>query len=88
MMDGSLHLVGQTNDQRMVTFRQWVSRIKRNEGCLVLDWHSDSLQKGFMDDMSQALLGELETISTDDTCWMTSLADVVSWCREGRWQSR
>lgn len=87
LMDQCMYYAGTNNFDRINFFKEKVFEISRNNGCFVLDWHSDSLDPNYMDNITQALLLELNNIIHDSDCWVTSLDSVFEWCKHDRWKS-
>jgi hypothetical protein len=86
VMDGGLHASAPTNEERIAKFAALAASVKSAGGVLVLDWHSDSLWDGFMDNMTHALLPELASIIGDASCWVVPSSEVIAWCGDARWQ--
>jgi len=87
MMDQSLFLSGNTNEERVGAFRKRVNEVRHAKGCFVLDWHTDSLWQGFMAGMTKFVMKEISEIAADTNCWTASVGELVKWCREERWQT-
>lgn len=86
VMDGALYASAPNNPARVANFTALAEAVKGSEGVLVLDWHSDSLWEGFMDNMTQALLPAIATIIADTSCWVVSGSEVIDWCCNKRWR--
>lgn len=85
IMDQSLFYSGKNNSDRMKEFDRKVGEIASQNGCLVLDWHTDSLSANYMDNLTRDLLIELTKLVNDSDCWVTSMVNVFNWCRNDRW---
>ncbi|HEY4132650.1 MAG TPA: hypothetical protein VGM50_18700 [Gemmatimonadaceae bacterium] len=86
LMDQALFQSGADNLARIQYFKTLAETVRKNEGVLVLDWHSDSLWPGYMDGVTDALLPELAQISNDSDCWLASAQQISDWCTTARWQ--
>ncbi|MDB4916834.1 MAG: hypothetical protein JWM95_4478 [Gemmatimonadetes bacterium] len=85
VMDGGLYASAGTNEERVANFAALAASVQSAGGVLVLDWHSDSLWSGFMDNMTQALLPELTRLIDDSTCWVACASELIDWCSTARW---
>ena len=85
VMDGGLHASAPTNAARVRAFVGLAETVKESQGALVIDWHSDSLWEGFMDNMTSELLPVLSEIIGDSSCWVASGSEIIEWCSNGRW---
>jgi hypothetical protein len=86
LMDQAMFCSGSDSATRVRRFRELEAAVRRNEGVLVLDWHSDSLCPGYMDDMTRELLPELSRIANDSACWLASAQQIADWCTTTRWE--
>jgi hypothetical protein len=85
VMDGGLYASAPSNEARVANFVALAEAVRRSEGILVIDWHSDSLWEGFMENLTQALLPALANIVADSTCWVVSGSECIDWCSYARW---
>lgn len=85
VMDQSLLLAGDSTQERIESFWQRVDNVQQHQGCLVMDWHSDSLAGGFMENLARHLLPELRRVAGDPSCWLTTPRQLVAWCSRERW---
>ena len=86
VMDGALHASAATNDARVANLIDLADSVKNSEGVLVIDWHSDSLWEGFMDNMTLALLPALANMIADSSCWVATGNELIGWCSDARWK--
>jgi hypothetical protein len=87
MMDQSLLFSINKNYQIKQTLQAEIHNIKAFNGCFVLDWHSDSLTKGYMNNITESLLGEIEKLASDSECWIANMSEIVNWSKDGRWKA-
>ena len=85
VMDGALFLSAKDNASRVANFLTLAETVRRNNGVLVLDWHSDSLWPGFMENMTQSLLPAISELASDSSCWVATGQEIVKWCAVDRW---
>ncbi|CAN5415619.1 hypothetical protein BH09GEM1_BH09GEM1_35750 [soil metagenome] len=87
VMDGGLHASAPNNAGRMANFASLTDRVRAAGGVLVLDWHSDSLWGGFMENMTAELLPQLQAIIGDSSCWVATGSELIEWCSKTRWKT-
>ena len=87
MMDQSLFFSMNKNYQIKQTLQDKINNLKAFNGCFVLDWHSDSLTKGYMNNITESLLSEIEKFASDSECWITTISEIVNWSKDGRWKA-
>ena len=87
VMDYALFRAGRTYADRVAALRRRVDEVKWNGGLLVLDWHSDSLAREYMEGTTPAVLDLLRDAAEDSTCWIAPARDIVAWCSEDRWRT-
>jgi hypothetical protein len=85
MMDESLLLAGTDNLARDSALRVRAAEVRRHGGLLVLDWHTDSLARGYMDDSAALVLEFLQAAVPDSECWVATPRAIVEWCSRERW---
>lgn len=86
MMDVSLSVRSESAADEVERFRYRRDRVRRTGGCLVLNWHTDSLIPGSVYRDPGALLSELCDTVGDSSCWVCTPSDLVRWARFERWQ--
>jgi hypothetical protein len=84
-MDDSLSCF-ESNYERSKTIISFLEIIKKNNGLLILDWHSDTLRYDFQDGFAFELLKIIETLKTDPECWITTPTQILNWRIYDRWQ--
>ena len=88
IMDGALHSCGKTNPDRLASFIALGQTVKKAEGLLMLDWHSDSLDPSYQDNLASRLLPTLRTWVDDSSCWFATGSEIAAWSTAARWETR
>lgn len=87
MMDQSLMRSGMDRAAWTAGFMARADQIRTWQGCLVLDWHTDTLAMPGYRDMTPVMLDQVTHLLDDPTCWFASLEQIYHWCSVDRWNS-
>ena len=84
-MDYGLDQMQKMNNDLIDPFDSMIEYISKIGGLAVLDWHSDTMRKGFLQNSTKKITNELANLSNDSDCWIATPRDVINWCNIERW---
>lgn len=87
IMDQSVYLGGKNNKERIEGFIHKINNVKQNNGLAVIDFHTDSLCEGFMENIVRDLLPVLKGIKKDGECWFATPWEIIKWTSKKRWEA-
>jgi hypothetical protein len=76
------------NKERSKALISFLELIKKYNGLLILDWHTDTLRYDFQDGFAFEVLKIIERLRYDSECWITTPTQILNWRVFDRWEQK